>query len=173
MSKGTEGSSWAITGVLDVVTLCGLVDFGMKLLLCARMAVLTGITGFTTDGVAPLITRLDIGARRGPSKRKLQRLIKIFIWASGARPKAERSAVNLLLDRVQFVLGRKVLWIVIEILNHFVQRFKLLTYVFWKSLSALLKSLKISAQSGPLLFNEFWEISIEHLMIFGIRNWVT
>ena len=65
MSKCAECTSWTITGVLYIVTFGRFVDFRMKLLFCPRMAILAGITGLAADGVAPLVSRLDIGTGSG------------------------------------------------------------------------------------------------------------
>lgn len=79
VGKGAEGPARTVAGVLNVVTFGWLVDFGMKLLLGARMAVLTGIAGFTTDRVTPFITRLDVRTWSRPLKRSYMRKL-IWIW---------------------------------------------------------------------------------------------
>ena len=63
--KSTERSARTIAGVLDVVTLGGLVDLGVKLLLGPGVTVLTRVSAVAVDGVAPLVRGLDCGARGG------------------------------------------------------------------------------------------------------------
>ena len=63
--KSTECSTGTIAGVLDVITLGGLVDLGVELLLGPGVTVLTRVARITVDRVAPLVCRLDCGARGG------------------------------------------------------------------------------------------------------------
>ena len=65
MCKSTECSTGTIAGVLDVVTLGGLVDLGVELLLGPGVTVLTRVARITVDRVTPLVCRLDCGARGG------------------------------------------------------------------------------------------------------------
>ena len=74
MSKCTECTSRTIAGVLNVVTLCGLVNLGMKLLLRSCMAVLTGVSGLAAHRVAPFVTGFHIGTGR--------RAILVFLGAT-------------------------------------------------------------------------------------------
>ena len=66
MSKCTEGAPGAIACVLDIITLGGLVDLGVKLLLCASVTILAVVSTITVGGVSPLVSTLHRGARRGP-----------------------------------------------------------------------------------------------------------
>ena len=63
MCKGTECSARTVAGVLDVVTLGGLVDLGVELLLGARVAVLAVVARLAHRRVAPLVAGLDLRAR--------------------------------------------------------------------------------------------------------------
>ena len=72
MSKCAECTSWTITGVLYIVTFGRFVDFRMKLLFSPRMAILAGITGLTDRGIAPLVSRLDIGTGSGSVNKRIK-----------------------------------------------------------------------------------------------------
>ena len=63
MCKGTECSARTVAGVLDVVTLGGLVDLGVELLLRPGVTVLAGVPRVAVDRVPPLVRRLDRGTR--------------------------------------------------------------------------------------------------------------
>ena len=66
MGKCTERSSWAVASLLYIVTLGGLVDLRMELLLCSRVAVAARLALVTVvGGVTPLIVQLHIRTRRG------------------------------------------------------------------------------------------------------------
>lgn len=66
MGKGAERSSGAAARLLHVIALGGLVDLWVELLLCARVAILAGISIFTLARVSPLIPMLDVWTWRRP-----------------------------------------------------------------------------------------------------------
>ena len=66
MCEGAEGSSGAVSVLLDVVALGGLVDLRMELLLRARMAVLTRVALLTLARLTPFIPVLHIGTSSRP-----------------------------------------------------------------------------------------------------------
>ena len=80
MSKCAECTSWTITGVLYIVTFGRFVDFRMKLLFSPRMAILAGITGLTDRGIAPLVSRLDIGTGSGSVNKRIKISFPIYSY---------------------------------------------------------------------------------------------
>lgn len=62
--EGTEEAARAVAGLLHVVTLGGLVNLGMELLLGARMTVAAAIARLTVAGLAPLLAVLHVWTRR-------------------------------------------------------------------------------------------------------------
>ena len=61
MGKSTEGSSWTVASLLDIIAFSGLVDLRMELLLCACVAVTTAVSLLAVDKVAPLVIQFHIG----------------------------------------------------------------------------------------------------------------
>merc|ERR1719382_879962 len=66
MGKCTEGAPRAIARVLDVVTLCRLVNLWVELLLSPGVAVLAIVSCITVHGVAPLVGSLHRRAGGAP-----------------------------------------------------------------------------------------------------------
>ena len=69
MCKSAECSARTVAGVLDVVALCGFVDFGMELLLRPRVTVLAGVAGLTGHGIAPLVPGFHLRTGRGSAEK--------------------------------------------------------------------------------------------------------
>ena len=55
MSKCTEGPSWTVASLLDIVALGRFVNLWMELLLCSGVAVATRMALITVGRVTPLI----------------------------------------------------------------------------------------------------------------------
>lgn len=60
MSKSTEDSSRTVSSLLNVVTFTTFVNFWMKLLLSASVAILTGVSTLAVARLAPFITVLHV-----------------------------------------------------------------------------------------------------------------
>ena len=108
MRECTESASGAVGSVLDVVTLGALVDLGVELLLRPGVAVLARVPHVAVDGVAPLIRRLDCGARGGPVlvlAGAPPPVLVVVILRTGVALSAE---TWWLLARLSFVVGQDV-----------------------------------------------------------------
>jgi len=65
VSERAEGAPRAVARVLNVVTLCRLVDFRVKLLLRAGVTILAIVAGLAGGRIAPLVTGFHVGTRSG------------------------------------------------------------------------------------------------------------
>lgn len=108
MSEGTKGSSGTAARLLHVVTLCGLVNLWVELLLCAGVAVLAALRPLTFTGIPPLLALLHRGTR--------QRSVLVLVWAAAAvfAVVVVRTGVTLatearrLLTQLRFVMGQHI-----------------------------------------------------------------
>lgn len=108
MSEGTKGSSGTAARLLHVVTLCGLVDLRVELLLGAGVAVLAALGPLTFTGIPPLLALLHRWAR--------QRSVLVLVWAAAPvfAVVVVRTGVTLatearrLLTQLRFVVGQHI-----------------------------------------------------------------
>ena len=108
MSKCTECAPGAIACVLDIITLGGLVDLGVKLLLCASVTVLAVVSTITVGGVSPLVSTLHGRTGCGPVLVLLRTPPPVFVVVELRTGVALSAQSRWFLAGLSFVVGQHV-----------------------------------------------------------------